>query len=230
MNIVLFIVVIMTTFSNDIDVKEQLRLQKYIQRTLPRTWDTSRKLKYSGQLAGRILIESKRFGLDPYVVTAIGRIESRYWYWVSRKGDDSHGVWQTIRSEKSTRGAAIGLAGCDYSHLGSQFWERYALYFKRKYGDKCAAQDIANARSRSGFFSIKELKNKNNIISTYVFARELRKHLDNARRFRYRYYIRGCKLSRKTQSRILRYSSYNTGHKKPRYYYMYRLCKYYLEI
>ena len=208
---------------------EQIKIKKYIHQTLPRTWSKVKKSKYSTQLAKRIVIEAKRRNLNPYVMAAIGKLESRYRYWVSRRGDDSHGVWQTIRVEKYTLLSAQRLGGCKYSHLPT-FWRRYATAWARGRDVECEDQEVANHRLRTGWFSKRELKSWDNVISTYVFARELEKHLDNARKFRYRYWVRGCGLSRSTQNKILRYSAYNTGFKKPRWYYMSRLCKYYKEI
>lgn len=206
----------------------QSQMESYIVKNLPHRRTTANRTQYARQLTDRIMIESKRRNLDPIALLAVAKIESNFLHYVSRKPDDSHGIWQIIRYQKSTVYAAKTLAGCNYDHLKSRYWRLFASVWSKRIGSKqCEDQTIADHRTRSGPFSISELKTKDHVVSTYIAAREIRQHIDNCR---HSHIILGCKLPLKEQNRLAKYGHFNSGSRKLRWYYISRLCKYYREI
>lgn len=208
------------------------QMESFVVKNLPNKWDISKKKDDANRLVNRIIIESNRYNLDPIIVLSIARIESNFHHWVSRKNDDSHGIYQTIRLEKSTIDAAKEIAGCNYSHLKMPYRRSWARYWARKLGKvaQCTRQDIAASRAKSGPFSVSELKDPNHVISTWVAVREIAIHIKKCEKREHKHSIYGCKLSLEKQREIARYGHYNAGPFKLRHYYLYRLCQYYTEI
>jgi hypothetical protein len=203
-------------------------LSTYIEKRLPYKWSSYRKMRYSRQLAYRIIVESKRRNLDPIALTAMAQIESNYQYWVTRKGDGSHGVWQTMRYDTAPRKAWKLLLGCKpgpkvpaYMHK----WRRNV---------PCEAQKVANYRRRLGNWNIPEIKDSSNVISTYIAAYEISLHVKSCKKKNHRKHLVGgyyCKrLSMRQREMLGRYAHYNSGPRKPRRIYLYSLCKLYHKI
>jgi hypothetical protein len=136
------------------------------------------------QLAERIVIEAKRFKLDPLVMTTIAWIESSF----NRKtrgkygGPDNWqneaGVWQLIQSDAPVRSAARAIIGCKPTGYALRF---YGAGWRSRYGKSaCSYPDIAKRRRRTGYFKRPELIDLH--ISTWIAAYEIRQHIDSCRK------------------------------------------------
>jgi hypothetical protein len=182
-------------------------------------------MNLASQYAKRIVIEAKRRKLDPVAMVAIGEIESNFRPWAKLARDGSIGVFQSIPGDSPVVAARKSLRGCK-TPKRLYPWKRRGWLLGMR-GKVCEDQVVADQRRKYGRFTKKELQDP--ILATYVFAYELRAHLDAAKkRGKKGRLIQGCKTDKKTQRRLYLHGHYNTGPKKPRGYYVRKLCKRYV--
>lgn len=221
----MFIMTLISVFSQS---PSEHALAHAIQKIAPRFKKVDYRKKYSRQYASRILIEAKRRKLDPIALVAVAWTESNFVPWVKSKTKPvSFGVWQLIPFDSPVVAARKTLRGCKVPK-NLPGWLR-SVWARRRSGGTCEDQSVADRRERTGGFLESELRDY--IIGTYVVAFEIRMHIDTVNRMRIKpRLIPGCGLSRQLQRKLYQYGHYNTGPRRPRRYYVYRLCKRYETI
>lgn len=159
------------------------------------------------------------------VVTSIAWMESDFRPWAKLARDGSVGVWQLIPGDSPVVAARKRLRGCKVPKRLYP-WKRLA-WLRGMRGERCEDQKVADRRKKPGRFLKRELQDP--VLSTYVFAYEVRAHIDNSIRRGWKArLIGGCKLPKKKQKELYRYGYFNSGMRKPRTYYVRKLCKRYL--
>jgi hypothetical protein len=192
------------------------------------------RAKVASALSKRILLEARRYGLDPIALVAIASAESDFRPWVRgpgfvRRGPTwskrlyEYGVWQLFLGGAYTLAAGRALQACPKD------WAR------------CPAPDVYRARRkhlrRLKYFSKRELK-RSYIIGTWVAAFEISHAIEGCRlrhkRGHWRYWMtkvgKGLGMNRATMVRLSRYGHYNTGAVPPTSYYLKRLFKRYAKF
>jgi hypothetical protein len=220
MQIVLIVSVIMGAPSVD-------ALSASIMKRAPKFRTVKYRRTFSRMYAKRILVESKRRRLDPIALTTVAWIESNFKPWArgipGTRRQAEVGVWQLIPSDSALVMARRRLAGCQIPKRLPKWAHRYWRIRMSRIPNFCEDQEVADRRVKFGRFSISELRD--HILGTYLVAFEIRTHIDNAiKRGRKVRLIPGCKLPRKKQHELYRYSFYNSGSRRPRAYYLRRLC------
>jgi hypothetical protein len=221
-------------------------IQHFIETSLTRQRYKSKGYRktMSTKLAARIVIEAKRFGLDPLVLASIAWVETGFkptvrGRYAGRSGTDRRmneaGVFQLIRWDSMVKVAAHSIAGCKSPKLSR--WQREV--WSRRYRDKtCLYPDIAATRTRVGHFNRRELKDIT--ISTFVVSLEIRAHIesckarnpDGHRWYSPRWFKRWRKANPNVNVTALeRYLHYNWGPKQfPRNHYRRKLFVCYSKI
>lgn len=171
------------------------------------------------------MVEAKRRKLDSVAMVALAWIESDFRPWAKLARDGSIGVFQSIPGDSPVVAARKRLRGCKVP-MRLYRWKRRGWLLGMR-GQMCEDQAVANRRRKYGRFTKRELQDP--ILATYVAAYEIRAHLNNAKKRRRKgRLIWGCKADKKTQRRLYLWGYYNTGNKKPRAYYVRKLCKRYV--
>lgn len=192
------------------------------------------RAKVAKELSKRILIEARRYGLDPIALVAIASAESDFRPWVRgpgfvRRGPTwskrlyEYGVWQLFLGGAYTLAAARALQKCPKD------WSR------------CPAPDVWRARRkvlrRLRYFSKRELR-RSHIIGTWVAAYEISHAIEGCKlrhpKGHWRYWMakvgKRLGMNRATLLRLSRYGHYNTGAVPPTSYYLKRMIKRYAKF
>lgn len=224
-----------------------VKIQRFIEAHLARYRYGSRRYRrtLSTQLSTRIMVEAKRWRLDPLVMTTIAWIESDFrphvrgtYGGTSGRGRRMNevGVWQLIPWDHAVLQAARFVTGCKPSTTMNR-WQR--ARWRRVYrGKQCLFPDIGAARLRSGYFVRAELRGI--VIGTYVAAYEMRSHIDACRKRNpsgHKWYaprwLAGWKRANPNVNvtALERYLHYNWGGKQyPRNHYREKLFKRYSKV
>ena len=176
-----------------------------VEAELPRAWNG--RATYARELVTAAYREGRRRGLDPMALLAVAHVESGWQPWRTRAQDASHGPYQVIGAHPGPVECRGLLAGC------------------RGSGDPCEAPDVAAGRRvRSGPWTRAELQDP--VISTYLAAYEIQRHLATCHRLRHGAHRapRGCPRW------LVRWGHYNSGWGAPRWYYLERLCRAYRRL
>ena len=176
-----------------------------VEAELPRTW--AGRATYARELVTAAYREGRRRGLDPMALLAVAHVESGWQPWRTRAQDSSHGPYQVIGGHPGPVECRGLLAGC------------------RGSGEPCEAPEVAaRRRVRSGPWTRAELQDP--VISTYLAAYEIQRHLAQAYRMgrTYRRYPRTCPRW------LVPWGHYNSGWGPPRWYYLERLCRAYRRL
>lgn len=193
-------------------------------------------------LADRIMLESKKQGLDPLVMTAIGWIESSYRptargdYGGTGRRQNEVGTWQLIPFDSPVRSAARLVLGCRPSkRVGSRWIDLWRKYYS---GKACKRVDIGARRTAIGQFTRKELADL--WIGTWVAAREMRSHINmclkrspNGHRWNAPHWLKKWKRQYPMASVTVleRYLHYNWGPKVlPKHHYRWKLFRRYARV
>jgi hypothetical protein len=180
-----------------------------IEADLPRTW--AGRGQYARELVTAAYHEGRRRGLDPMALLAVSYVESGWQPWATRAQDASHGPYQLIAGHPGPVEARGLLAGCG----GQGTCEAPEIVYRRAR----VARGRTMARTGAAPWTRAELQDP--VISTYLAAYEIQRHLAVAyrRRLKYTRIPRGC------PKWLVPWGHYNSGWHLPRWYYLERLCK-----